>query len=193
MPPVTTVMATVTDLQLMQRIAAGDGSAFAALYDRHAARLLRSLVRWVGDRAAAEDVLQESFFQLWRRARQYDAGRAPPGAWLFLLARSRALDYLRHRRPGPEVEPPADVECDPARLLEHAESSRRVREALGRLPVEQRDALMMAFYGGLTHEQVAAALAVPLGTAKTRIRLGIRRLRQALADELGPTNGGTGH
>ncbi len=181
MAAVMTMTSGMTDLQLLQRVASGDAAAFAEFYDRHAPRLLRILARWLADPAAAEDVLQETFWQVWRGAGRYDARRSPPGAWLFLMARSRALDYLRHRRPEPVVaDRRPDGKADPALVLEHEEATRQVREALASLPREQRDALVLAFYNGLTHEQVAASQAIPLGTAKTRIRLGIRRLRVLL-------------
>src|SRR5262249_50142791 len=122
----------MSDQQLLSCIAAGDGAAFTAFYDRHAPRVFGLLLKWLGRGADAEDVLQETFWQVWCRARQYDANRSPPGGWLFLIARSRALDHLRRQRP--EVAPPAAKELasdhDPSAALERDESSQQVRSAL---------------------------------------------------------------
>lgn len=173
-----------SDQQLLSRIAARDTAAFAEFYDRQAPRLLGWLLRWLGQRGDAEDVLQEVFWQIWSRAGQYDATRATPGVWLFLIARSRALDYLRQRRSSagaPEGSEPAAA-ADPCAVLEQTEATQQVREALAQLPEEQRSAISLAFYGGLTYEQVAQRQEIPVGTAKTRIRLGMKRLRALLDD-----------
>jgi RNA polymerase sigma-70 factor (ECF subfamily) len=174
-----------SDQQLVSRIASGDRGAFAEFYDRHAPAVLGLLVRLLGQRADADDVLQDAFLQVWRRAPQYDAGRSTPLGWLILIARSRALDYLRRRRPPNAPAPEtADVAlADPADGLQWRETAGCVRAALKQLPKEQRSAIGLAFFAGLSHEQVARRLGVPLGTAKTRIRLGIQRLR-ALLDEV---------
>jgi RNA polymerase sigma-70 factor (ECF subfamily) len=142
------------------------------------------LVRWLGRRCDAEDILQETFWQVWRRAAEYNPGRSPPEAWLVLIARSRGADFLRQRRP--EAALPAGREpetmADPCTTLARNEAAEQVRVALGQLPEEQRGALTLAFFAGLTHEQVARRQGVPVGTAKTRIRLGMKRLRYALSD-----------
>jgi RNA polymerase sigma-70 factor (ECF subfamily) len=174
-------MTDASDHELVEAIKAGDAAALAALYDRHAGQVLGLLVHWLGDRDGAEDVLQETFWQVWRRAAQYDASRSPPGAWLHLIARSRALDWLRRRRPeGAAGAGAASGPEDPAGALLAEESSQRLRDALSRLPEVQRNAILLAFYDGLTHEQIARRQAAPLGTVKTRIRLGMRRLRRLL-------------
>ncbi len=172
----------MSDQELLARIASGDREAFAAFYDRHAPRVLGLLVHLLHDRNEAEDLLQVTFFQVWSRAGQYDAARARPDVWLFLIARSRALDHLGRARP-PVVEPAEDdlvTSADPASALERTEASHKVREALAQLPEEQRSAITLAFFGGLTHQQVARHQALPLGTVKTRIRLGMNRLRGLL-------------
>jgi RNA polymerase sigma-70 factor (ECF subfamily) len=173
-----------SDHELLRDIAAGDQSALAEFYDRHAPRTLGLLLHWLRQRSDAEDVLQEVFWQVWRRADQYDAFRASPVGWLVLLARSRSLDHLRQRQTKGLLElslEPATRD-DPHDHLELGESSARLRQALTLLPDEQRRAVVLAFYDGLTYEQVARREAVPVGTAKTRIRLGIRRLRLELRD-----------
>jgi RNA polymerase sigma-70 factor (ECF subfamily) len=174
------------DQQLLSRMATGDTTAFAQFYDHHAPRVFGSLLKWLGRREDAEDVLQETFWQVWRRAGQYDAARAMPEVWLFMIARSRALDYLRQHRPErlALVEPERVMISDPSTGFESSELAHQVQEALAKLPKEQRSAIRLAFYEGLTYDQVARAQAIPLGTVKTRIRLGMKRLRDLLRDEL---------
>jgi len=175
------------DPNLLARMALGDESAFAAFYDRHAARVLGLLHKMLGDPADADDVLQETFLQAWKRAPFFDPQRCSASGWLSVLARSRAVDLLRRRRsPTPNIvlvdEPRA--ESDPSGSLEKAESKHQVQKALDELPEEQRRAICLAFYNGLTHEQIAQREHLPLGTVKTRIRLGIGRLRGLLNDRL---------
>ncbi len=174
-----------SDVDLVQAMAAGDRDAFAELYDRYAHRVFALILRWVNSRADAEDVLQETFWQIWTQASRYDPTRAPPTGWVFLIARSRALDVLRRRRPETgtaAVQTPVAV-SNPSLAAECDESAERVNGALRTLPAEQRSAVCLAFLDGLTHEQVACRQGVPLGTVKTRIRLGMRRLRDLLCTE----------
>jgi RNA polymerase sigma-70 factor (ECF subfamily) len=171
-----------SDQQLLQCIASGNEAAFGAFYDRHAPRVLGLLRRWLGGHAAAEDVLQETFWQVWCRAARYDASRAPPDVWVLLIARSRASDYLRHQQlqvASSTEREPAIVD-EPSRALERLESAQQIATALAQLPEDQRRAITLAFFEGLTHEQIAEYLTIPLGTAKTRIRLGMKRLRDLL-------------
>src|SRR5262245_47958826 len=114
----------LSDQDLLSRIASGDGAAFADLYDRHAPRLLALLVGWLGRREDAEDVLQDAFWQVWRQADRYDARRSPVEAWLVLIARSRALDHLRRRRPepAPDVGNDTVLRSDPLGMLEQSEA-----------------------------------------------------------------------
>ncbi len=174
----------MTDTQMLDRIAHGDQQAFAAFYDRHAPRVFGLLMRWLHVRVDAEDALQEIFWQVWRSAKQYDTARAAPEAWLVLLARSRSVDLLRRRRRTSSSTTPTEAETvDPLARLTFDEATAQVQAALGQLPREQRDAICMAFLNGHTHEQVARQQAVPLGTAKTRILLGMKRLRALLHAE----------
>jgi RNA polymerase sigma-70 factor (ECF subfamily) len=174
-----------TDVELVHAMADGDRDSFAALYDRHAPRVFALLMRWLGQRADAEDVLQETFWQVWEQAGRYDPMRAPPGGWVYLIARSRAMDVLRRRRPEATGRPgcePVTI-TDPGAAAEHGEASMNIGKALGALPEEQRVAVHLAFFDGMTHEQVARRQSIPLGTAKTRIRLGMQRLREILCEE----------
>lgn len=175
----------VPDQQLMHRIATRDQDAFALLYDRYAARVLGLLVKLVPTRDDAEDVLQETFWQVWQQAERYEAARASVLGWLFLLARSRAIDQLRRKASRPlEAQPmPEPTVCqDPCVPLLMRELQVSVHSALQVLPEDQRNAVCLAFYAGYTHEETAQRLNLPLGTVKTRIRLGMRRLRGLLGE-----------
>jgi RNA polymerase sigma-70 factor (ECF subfamily) len=169
-----------SDAELLHHVASGDRTAFAEFYDRHAGRVLGLLRAMLRAPADADDVLQETFAQVWARAAQYDPARSSAAAWLVLIARSRARDYQRrHRRivsPPPEGAAPAVQHGD----LERRESAGLARSALDRLPAEQRAAVALSFFRGLTHEEIARVQSLPLGTVKTRIRLGMQRLRELL-------------
>jgi RNA polymerase sigma-70 factor (ECF subfamily) len=167
------------DYTLLERIAANDRAAFAAFYHRHAERVHGLLLRLVGNREEAGDVLQETFWQVWRRADRFDRRRASGVVWLTLIARSRALDHLRRRpreRSADEVIPSGHC-ASPALVAEQRESTRLARRALATLPDEQRTVLSLAFYRGMTHQAIASRLDLALGTVKTRIRLGMKRLK----------------
>jgi RNA polymerase sigma-70 factor (ECF subfamily) len=162
---------------LLRRIADGDTQALAELYDAHAALVNGLALRILRDVRDAEDVVQEVFVQAWQQAARYDPARGNVAAWLCTIARTRALD--RFRRRAARREDPGDAAergADPPR----AEETLAVRQALDGLPPDQRRALELAYYEGLTHTEIAARLQEPLGTIKTRIRTAIIRLRQAL-------------
>ncbi len=174
------------DVELMAGIVGGDTRAFARLYDQFAPRLFGLLVKLTGDRREAEDLLQEVFWQVWRKAEQYDAAAGPPAVWLLRIARNRAIDHLRGRRARSastralhegEVDevPGSHVTIQAGGLTDESTSA-----ALELLPEPQRDAIELSFYRGLTHEQIASLRGEPLGTIKTRIRLGIAKLRDVL-------------
>ena len=173
------------------RMARGDDTALADLYDRHARPVYSLALRILQDTGEAEDVVQEVFAQAWRQASRYDASRGAVAAWLLTIARSRAIDRLRARRSRPDQKTagqrPGEMHdvADPSTLadvqLVSAEQVARVRAALSGLPVLQRVALELAYYEGLTHAEIAERLEQPLGTVKTRIRLAMLKLRDALA------------
>jgi RNA polymerase sigma-70 factor, ECF subfamily len=176
------------DLLLMGRLASGDRDAFARLFDRHSSLVLGLLTRMLGDRAAAEEILQETFLQVWQQARRFKPELGRPRAWIVMMARSRALDRLRSqgaraRREDAVYRTAPNLSAEPVgtAALETTERNRSVRAALDTLPAEQRQALELAFFEGLTHTQIAERLQAPLGTVKSRILLGMGKLRQSLA------------
>src|SRR5581483_2263807 len=136
----------------------------------------------LGDTGAAEDVLQDVFMQLWRRPESFDSSRGQMGAWLSVIARHRAIDALRKRVPETDVtEIVVSVDPDLDDMAERSEALEKVRGALSTMPSQQRSALELAFFQGLTHSEIAKRLGEPLGTIKTRIRAGLLALRKAVA------------
>jgi RNA polymerase sigma-70 factor, ECF subfamily len=186
--PMTSPPSTDAEPALIRRIASGDGDALTRLFDLHSSVALGLLVRILGDRAEAEEVLQEVFLQVWTQADRYDADRSSPRGWLLMLTRSRALDRLRRRearrrREEATAEEESSLMVEPAgtERLEAVERQSRVSSALGALSPEQRHCIELAFYEGLTHTQIAERLKAPLGTVKSRILLGMSKLRQVLS------------
>ena len=182
--------AQAEDRACLSRLSSGDGDAAASLYDRHARPVYSLVLRILDDEGDAEDVVQDVFAQAWRQAARYDATRGAVGAWLLVMARTRAIDKLRARRArsGPQAvddraieEMPSDA-ADAASEIIGAEEARRIRRALGELPLLQRLAIELAYYEGLTQREIADRLEEPLGTVKTRIRLGLLKLRDTLAE-----------
>lgn len=175
------------DLKLMGRVAARDGVAFTRLFEVYAPAALGLLHRILGRRAEAEEVLQEVFLQVWTQADRYDGSRSSARGWILMLARSRALDRIRRRESSRRREEAAGEEADVAEAplgterLESVERRRKVSSALGVLSPDQRRCIELAFFEGLTHTQIAERLEAPLGTVKSRILLGMNKLRQALS------------
>jgi RNA polymerase sigma-70 factor (ECF subfamily) len=177
-----------TDAALLTRIEARDADALARLYDRHAARLLGLAERILGGGGEAEEVVQEVFLYVWRAAASFDPARGSALAWLLVATRSRAIDRLRARRRAssrgelrslddvPESAAPGDVELDSAAR----EWESLCLAAIGELPPEQRRVLELAYFEGLTHTEIAEKTATPLGTVKTRARLGLMKLRERI-------------
>ncbi len=156
-----------------------------ALYDACSGRVMAVALHMLRDRAEAEDVVQETFLELWRRAAEYDPSRGGREAWAVLIARSRALDRLRARGSAARAveraaaDPPEPVPV-PVELAEGLERDARVRRALAALPAEQRQAIELAFFGGLSQGEIAARTGAPLGTVKTRVRLAMEKLAAQL-------------
>ena len=172
---------------LIRQMAAGDRQAFAAFYDRHAPVVFPLILRIVRQRADATDVLQEVFWEAWRDAGNYDASRGSPEAWMITRARTRAIDRARATRRRSETfvapldEAVAAAPADPAGdAAERASDRGTVRSALQRLPDAQREVIELAYYAGLTQSEIADKIKQPLGTVKTRIRLGLERLRDVV-------------
>jgi RNA polymerase sigma-70 factor (ECF subfamily) len=177
------------DVSCLRRVASGDQAAAAGLYDRHSRALYSLILRIVGDETEAEDVLQEVFAQAFRQASRYDASRGAVAAWLLMMARSRAIDRLRARRTRFEgrtgevtLDEMPDAQPSVASVMLSDEQTRSVQRALGELPLLQRMAIELAYYEGLSHSEIAERLEQPLGTVKTRIRLGLLKLRDVLTE-----------
>jgi RNA polymerase sigma-70 factor (ECF subfamily) len=180
------------DRVAVARMARGDASAMADLYDRHARAIYSLALRMLADAAEAEDVVQDVFTQAWRQAGLYDPARAPVIGWLLVIARARTLDRLRARRSrvgltsdGPDPAELADVAPGQDVQAIAREQGSRVRAALAALTAAQREAIELAYYKGLSQSDIAARLEQPLGTIKTRIRSGLLRLREILRGSLG--------
>nr|WP_245861626.1 sigma-70 family RNA polymerase sigma factor [Compostimonas suwonensis] len=182
-------IATTFD-ELLARVARGDQQAFSELYDRSAPRLLGLVKRVLVDHAQSEEVAQEVFLEIWKTAARFDPGRGKALSWMLTMAHRRAIDRVRssqadHDRDEKigirDIEPEYDVVSESVEIrMEHE----RVKKAMTQLTERQREAITLAYYGGYTQTEVAQILSIPVGTAKTRLRDGMMRLR----DELGVTS-----
>jgi RNA polymerase sigma-70 factor (ECF subfamily) len=175
--------AMTSDLALVTASRSGDQGAMTALYDRYSSIVYSVALRVLQDTGAAEDVLQDIFMQLWRNPGAFDATRGNMAAWLAVIARNRAIDALRRRRPeNNDIEDVVvSVEHDLASEADRSRTMDKVRGALQAMPAPQRSALEMAYFEGLTHSEIAGKTGEPLGTVKTRIRSGLLTLRRVLA------------
>lgn len=176
------------DVELLKAIAARDEAALAQLYDRYRVILFGLLVRILNSREEAEDVLQETFLQVWRRAADFDETRGRPFTWLVTMARSRGIDRLRtlaarERTAVAAARDEAEVISDAASDAFRSEQRALITSALDHLPDEQKQTLLLAYFDGLTQSEIAARLNAPLGTVKTRMRTGMMKLRELLADK----------
>lgn len=179
------------DHELLRRMAAGEETALAALYDRWSTLVHSVAVHVVADADDAAEVVEEVFWQAWRQAGDYREGRAAVSTWLAMIARSRALDRVRSRRRFRETESPAgaaalaalpaDPAGDPLRGAESSERSAIVARALRALPADQRETVELAYFRGMSQTEIAAYTGQPLGTVKTRVRLAFQKLRDGLS------------
>jgi RNA polymerase sigma-70 factor (ECF subfamily) len=167
----------------------GDEQALELFYDATSARVFGLALQILRDRAAAEDATLEVFTQVWKQAGRYDPSKGGPLGWLLMLARTRAIDLMRSRGRTASREESlqaaisiADGSSGPEATTIEQEDAARVRSALAKLPIEQREALLAAYFAGMSHSEVAKALGQPLGTVKTRIRAGLQQLRRLLEE-----------
>ena len=168
------------DATLLSAVRSGDEHAMAQLYERYSSIVYSVALRVLGDTGAAEDILQEVFIQLWRSPDVFDPSRGSLAGWLAVIARNRAIDSLRKRRPETDIaEIVVSIEPDLASGTEWNRVLEKIRNALTSMSSSQRSALEMAFFEGLTHTEIAAKTGEPLGTVKTRIRAGLVILRKA--------------
>ena len=176
----------------MARVIARDSAAFEHLYDRFAPIVLGIVVRIVQDQAEGEEVLQESFWRVWTQAATFDPNKGPFRAWLFSIARRQALDLLRRRSARPQAprdeseerrfEQAAAPEAGVPEAAERAIVAEQLRGALERLSGEQYQVLDLAYFKGLTRQEIAQTTGLPLGTVHTRARLGLQKLRSILGE-----------
>jgi RNA polymerase sigma-70 factor (ECF subfamily) len=178
----------LADEELMPRIGEKDPDAFEVFYDRHGGVAYSLAYRIVGERGAAEDVVQEAFISIWRSGARYDRARGSVRSWMLGIVRNRAIDLLRSkagRAPKLDFDDDAALEQRPSAELTDAEALRRettheLRGALGELPGEQSKVIELAYFGGFSHSEIATMLEVPLGTVKGRMRLGLEKIRGEL-------------
>lgn len=171
----------VEDLTLLTRIQSGSQEAMAAFFDRYSRIVYSVAHRVLNDSGEAEDVMQEIFIQVWQKPGAFVSGRGSLAGWLVVVARNRAIDKLRRRRPSDPVElfaPPGTANL--AQAAEREILLERVQTAMAKLSDEQRTSIELAFFEGLTHSEIAEKTGEPLGTIKTRIRLALIALRKGL-------------
>ena len=174
--------------QLMALIVSGDTAAYEMLYDRYSSMVMGLALRMTGDRAMAEDVVQETFWRVWSKADSFDNQRGAFTSWFFGIARNLSVDMLRRRTMRPQqtdetesmIELIADPKADVAEIALLGAKHQQVRAAVATLPVEQRYVIEMAFFNGMTRQEIAQATGEPLGTIHTRARLALQKLREEL-------------
>ncbi|MBC7876406.1 MAG: sigma-70 family RNA polymerase sigma factor [Anaerolineales bacterium] len=183
-----------SDETLASQVARGDSNALETLYDRHAAMVLSLSLKVIGDEPAAEDILQETFWRVWRSATTYQPQRGSFTSWLFRIARNLAIDAYRRRNVRPQIffdandadlltNQTPDPNADVAEQAQSVLKERQVRSALETLPRMQRQVIEMAYFYGMTRQEIAEATGEALGTIHTRARLGLQKLREELNTE----------
>lgn len=171
--------------ELLARSALGDRAAFAQLYRATSAKLFAVSLRIARERPIAEEALQDSFVNIWNHASDYAQAKSAPMTWMTAIVRNRSLDIIRRTREEPDVDDEltanlADASASPAREAENRADARSIERCLGELDAEQRQTIALAFFHGLTHSELAQHLRRPLGTVKTHVRRGLRKLKDCL-------------
>ena len=172
-----------SDAALIEKMVRRDETALEALYDRYAVMLTSVLIRILRDSQAAEEILQDIFYQLWRTASQFDASRGSLPGWLLVIARNRAISRLRHRNPAAGDELVENTLAMPFNLesvISQQQLLGRIKSVLEDLPAEQRAAVELAYFEGLTHSEIAQRTGDPLGTVKTRLRSALETIKRAV-------------
>jgi RNA polymerase sigma-70 factor (ECF subfamily) len=174
------------DASLVARMARGDRLALGELYGRHSARLFAVLLKILGDRAEAEDLLHDVFLEAWRRARDYSTARGTVAAWLVLRARSRAIDRRRSAPrarsvplEGADLPERGDPEADPGRISDQ----KRLGDVFSVMSADEREVILLGYFEGLSSTEIAERIGKPVGTVKSRTRSGLEKLRGALVRE----------
>ena len=174
---------SVDDATLLQRVTQGDREAFMELYQRYANLVYSMALRVVRDQQMAEEVAQDVFLKIWQKGALYDPARGRFSSWLLSVTRFTAIDRLRYEKRRPTVEDTNEEVAQPRELqrlsADHAlwEQGQQLRMLIEALPPEQREVVELAYFGGLTHRELAEQLNLPLGTVKSRLRLGLNKLR----------------
>lgn len=193
MPPGPIDASNLDDEGLLAAIQQGDEDALAELYDRYGRLAFGLAYRILGERGTAEDVVQEAYLSVWRRSTSFRADRGSARAWLMSIVHNAAIDRRRGRFkreqeavPIDDMEFKLESEADDAfAVVSEQIEAEQIRSALGSLPTEQRQAIELAYFGGFTQQEISERTGTPLGTVKSRMRLGLQKLRSLLADSLG--------
>jgi RNA polymerase sigma-70 factor (ECF subfamily) len=186
--PSASAKPTSDDALLVERVARGDSAALRTLYERHAARAMAVALRVLGARTESEEIVQETFVEIWKRAREFDVTRGSAASWISTIARSRAIDRVRARGASARtlsaiaVEPPPAAAASPLEDVEQRLQRERISSALGELPVEQRRTIELAYFEGFSYREIAERTGEALGTVKTRARLGMEKLAILLGE-----------
>jgi RNA polymerase sigma-70 factor, ECF subfamily len=182
-----------SEIELLRRVGQGDRKSFEDLYDRFSGVLFSTALQILNDHREAEDVVQDVFVQIWDKAKLYDAARGKPLTWAMTLTRNKAIDRLRSAQRRYRLQDQVEKETkvtsqvalkDSSEEVEILEKSRLIRAAVMELSKEQREAIELAFFSGLTQNEIAQELNQPLGTVKARIRRGMLRLKEMIATRL---------
>ena len=184
--------AALSDQELLELLVDKQRVAIEVIYERYSGAIYSLAMHMLRDQGAAEEVAQDTFFNIWRRASSYRSDRGKVSAWLFSIGHHRIIDELRKRKwrdkttlvPNMEVVyQTEDESADPSKYADQQMQRSRIKDALGLLRPEQRDVVVLAYYGGLTHTEIAEKLEQPLGTVKTRMRLALKKLRETMGPQ----------